>query len=193
MPTLTFYTDPLCPWAWRTALWAIEVRKMRQLTIDWKLFSLTEVHRSADTPAEDQPPTDITLRTLIQARRVGGNDAVERLYLALGRARHERRENLKSEDVLAAALEQAGLSVSLLADALGNPSTESDLLSEHRDSVERLGAFGVPWLVLDQRSFGLFGPVITEVPEGQAAAELWDHTAWFLTQPSFFELKRDRP
>src|SRR5437879_5924531 len=92
MADLTFYFDPACPWAWRTALWVREVRQMRPLEVQWKLFSLTEIHRGDNVPAAEQPPTDPVMRALVQARRQGGNEAVERLFLALGRARHERRE-----------------------------------------------------------------------------------------------------
>ncbi len=192
MAKLSIYVDPACPWAWRTALWAREVRAQRPVEVQWKLFSLTEVHRGDDLAPANQPPTDPVMRVLVQARRQGGNEALERLYLALGRARHERRENLKSPEVLGAALEEAGLPGALLQQALDDSTTEAEVLAEHRDAVERLGAFGVPWLVLDERSFGLFGPVISEVPRAEAALELWEHTSWFLTQPYFYELKRER-
>ena len=192
MADLKFYFDPACPWAWRTALWVREVQQMRPLQVQWKLFSLTEIHRGDDVPAAEQPPTDPVMRALVQARRQGGNEAVERLYLALGRARHERRENLKNEGVVEAALEEAGLPRSLLRQALDDPSTEQEALAEHRESVEEFGAFGVPWLILGSRSFGLFGPVISEVPRGDAALALWDHVAWLLEQPHFYELKRER-
>src|ERR671934_68679 len=109
MTELTVYVDPACPWAWRTALWVRAVRQMRPLRVQWRLFSLTEVHRG--------------------------------------------------EDPLA---------------------------------VEKFGAFGVPWLVLEGQSFGLFGPVISEVPQGEAALQLWEHVSWLLAQPYFFELKRAR-
>src|SRR5437763_17019313 len=132
------------------------------------------------------------MRVLVQARRQGGNEAVERLYLALGRARHERRENLKNEGVAEVALEEAGLPRGLLRQALDDVSTEQEALAEHREAKEKYGAFGVPWMVLEGRSFGLFGPVISEVPQGEAALQLWERVSWLLTQPYFYELKRER-
>jgi hypothetical protein len=89
-------------------------------------------------------------------------------------------------------LEEAGLPRTLLQQALDDPSTEHEALAEHREAVERLGAFGVPWLVLEGQSLGLFGPVISEVPQGEAALRMWEHVSWLLAQPYFFELKRAR-
>jgi 2-hydroxychromene-2-carboxylate isomerase len=186
---LSFYFDPRCPWAWRTSLWAREVQRLGLVSIEWRLFSLAEINRNPEvTP--DVGPMDAALRTLLLARRRGGMDAIDRLYLALGRARHERREDLKAISTIEAALVEAGLDRRLSQQALDDPSTDQEVLDEHRDVVARYGAFGVPWLVLGDCPFGFFGPVIDTVPEGEAARALWEHTAWFLTQPAFFELKR---
>ena len=126
------------------------------------------------------------------ARRSGGNEAVERLYVALGQARHERRENLSNESVIEAAFEQAGLDRSLVRRALDDQSIYEEAAADHRESVQSYDAFGVPWLVLNGQRFGFLGPIISEVPQGQAALDLWEHTAWFLAQPSFYEIKRSR-
>jgi 2-hydroxychromene-2-carboxylate isomerase len=192
MAKLTFFFDPICPWAWRTSLWVREVRKQRDLDITWKVFSLSEINRGDDPLAEEHAKSDAVLRALVLARRQGGNDAVDRLYLALGRARHERREDLQSDVVVKAALQEAGLARSLLAQALDDPSTDQEVMAEHREAAERYGAFGVPWLVAAGQEFGFYGPIITVVPKGDAAVDLWEHTSFLLTQPYFYELKRDR-
>jgi protein-disulfide isomerase-like protein with CxxC motif len=186
--TLTFYFDPLCPWAWRASLWVRAARQQRPLEVQWRVFSL----RANNAAAPVALPSDPALRTLVLARRAGGNEAVDRLYLALGRARHERREDLDSTAVLAAALQQAGLDPALAQQALDDPTTDQEVKAEHRAAVEQFDAYGVPWLVLEDRPFGFNGPVITEVPHGDSAAELWDHVSWLLGQPYFYELKRER-
>ena len=38
----------------------------------------------------------------------------------------------------------------------------------------------------------IFGPVITQVPTGEEAGELWDHVRTLSTKDYFFELKRTR-
>ena len=54
MANLTGYFDPLCTWAWRGFLWLREVRKVRPVEWQLKLFSLREVHRG---PFGGQGPT----------------------------------------------------------------------------------------------------------------------------------------
>lgn len=192
MADLTFYFDPVCPWAWRTSLWIREVQKVQSLEVEWKVFSLSEMNRGNDPLAAEHAQSDAALRAIVAARRSAGNDAVDRLYLALGRARHDRRENLKDEGVIEAALEEAGLDRALLRQALDDPTTDEDVKKEHRGAVDKYDAFGVPWLVLGGQRIGFFGPVVSEVPSGDAAAELWHHTAWMIQQPYLYELKRER-
>ncbi len=192
MENLILYFDPACPWAWRGYLWAREVRAHGPVTLQPKIFSLREIHRQDDEAAAGLP-VDPVLRVLALARRQGGDEALERLYLALGQARHERRENLSSEGVVEAALAEAGLDRSLRQQALDDPTTADDVLAEHNEAVKKYEAFGVPYLVLDGQSFGFYGPIISEVPRGDAAMELWQHTAWILKQPYLWEFKRDRP
>ncbi len=192
MADLTFYFDPVCPWAWRTSLWVREVQKVQPLDVEWKVFSLSEMNRGNDPLADEHAQSDAVLRALVLARRVAGNDAVDRLYIALGQARHDRRENLKDGGVIEAALEEAGLDRALLRQALDDPSTDEAVRSEHREATEKYDAFGVPWLVLAGQRIGFFGPVIDEVPTGEAAAELWRHTSWMIQQPYLYELKRER-
>jgi len=67
-----------------------------------------------------------------------------------------------------------------------------DVLADHREAVERFQAYGVPWLVLEGQEFGFNGPIITDAPGGETAGELWDHMSWVLTQPYFYEFKRER-
>jgi predicted acyl esterase len=168
------------------------VQKVQPLDVEWKVFSLSEMNRGNDPLAAEHAQSDAVLRALVLARRVGGNDAVDRLYLTLGQARHDRRENLKDEGVIEAALEGAGLDRALLRRALDDPSTDDAVWSEHREAVEKYDAFGVPWLVLAGQRIGFFGPVIDQVPTGEAAAELWRHTSWMIQQPYLYELKRER-
>ena len=160
--------------------------------MQWKVFSLTEINRGDDPLAAEHAESDAVLRAVILARRRGGNEAVDRFYQALGRARYDQQRKLADPGVVEEALEEAGLDRALLQAALEDPTTNHDALKEHREAVEAVGAFGVPWLVLDGRPFGFYGPIISEVPRGQDALDLWEHTAYFLKHETFFELKRSR-
>ena len=41
-------------------------------------------------------------------------------------------------------------------------------------------------------TFGIFGPVITRVPDKRQSLELWDSVVRLTTTPGFWELKRTR-
>jgi predicted DsbA family dithiol-disulfide isomerase len=192
MAKLTFYFDPRCPFAWKTSLWARSVQAQGAISIDWKLFSLVEQNRDQDVPRTEPATADAALRLLWLARKEAGQEGIDRLYLALGKARHDRHEDLSDHKTLRRAAANAELSADLLDRALSDETINAAVLAEHQDSVDRLAAFGVPWLVLDDRDFGFFGPVISEFTEPKEALDLWEHTAWFLGQRNFYELKRPR-
>ncbi len=189
---VAFYLDPSCPWAWLTSRWVLEAAKVRPLQVEWRLFSLAEVNRGVEEgrAQEAHAASHAAMRVMALARRRGGEEALGRLYTALGEARHERGDSLAEEGVIRAALSQAGLDPALHAQALADPQTDEDVLAEHKQVVERHQAFGVPTLVIDGSA--IFGPIVRTVPRGQAAGELWDHVAWLMRQGDFFELKRER-
>src|SRR5215204_3965061 len=127
-----FYFDPICPWAWRTSLWIREVAKVRPIDVEWKFLSLDLANRAAgNPPKEGHLRSWKPMRAMALARRQGGVAAVDRLYLAVGRARHERGQLLDDEEMLAGALAEAELDGGLLAAALGDPTTEQEIREEH--------------------------------------------------------------
>lgn len=187
---LAFYFDPLCPWAWRTSKWIREVQRQIPLRVEWKPFSLAEAN------GMNEPDSYLPIRMVVLAGREGGNDAVERLYEVLGRAMHEQDVDIREPGVfrqaLHDALSEAGLDPTLVDRALDDPSTLAEAKDANRRAREEYGAYGVPWLVAGNSTFGFNGPVIDTVPEGETAFELWQHVSWLLTQPYFYEIKRNR-
>lgn len=187
---LAFYFDPLCPWAWRTSQWIREVQHQMPLDVTWKPFSLAEANAWSD------PDTYIPVRMAIMAEREGGNEAVARIYEVLGQAIHEQGVDIEEPGVfqqaIRDALAAAGLDPTLLERALDDPSTLEAAKEANRMAAEEYGAYGVPWLVVGDAPFGFNGPVIADVPRGEAALELWQHVSWLLNQPYFYEIKRER-
>lgn len=190
---INFHFDPLCPLAWRTFLWIREARNVRPIDITWRFFSLEVVNRKEGvTPDVQHDGSWAAERTLVLARRLGGNAAVERLYLTLGAAQHGRRESIKDVAVIDAAVKQADLDPGIVEAALSDESTIKEVLSDHEEAVRRYRAFGVPTIAIEGSEVGFYGPIIQFVPRGEEAGEMWDHLEWALHQPNLFELKRDR-
>jgi protein-disulfide isomerase-like protein with CxxC motif len=160
------------------------------------LFSLQEVNRKTDEAPhawEDEASAEWPmLRVLAAARRLG-QDHIDDLYRVMGEARHERGEELPGTPQLRSFAAEVGLAEGFVDAALEDPTTGKEVRAEHEDIVGRVSAFGVPTLVLDGGAGrGIFGPVLTPVPTGEDAGEVFDHVAALLRRPDFYELKRTR-
>jgi hypothetical protein len=208
-----FYFEPVCGWAWRTSIWMRRVAKLRDVKVNWKLLALAVIN-SPDDWTKDANEGHLHAaglnRTLIMARRVGGNEALDRLYVAYGNAifgTHElltwgqRPNKTLRADVSdptyralqASCLEQAGLRTSLYEEAMADDSTLAEWLAEHHAAIKQLDAFGTPTLALAGSTIGVFGPVVDPVPDGDEALALWDSVLVALKAPYLYELKRNRP
>jgi len=192
--TVNIHFDPVCPWAWLTSRWAARLEELGEIEIDWRLFSLG-VANLPEGESSDQPvgPSAEALQLLAQARRIGGNNGVARLYTAMGTAAHVRHEKLVDHEVLSRAWDEAGLDPKSGESASADPDLWRDVLSDHQAAVAACQAFGVPTLVLDHgEGPGVFGPVITEVPGDAESVELLRDVLRCTRRGYFFELKRDR-
>ena len=205
MPDVEFFFDPVCPWAWLTSRWAVEVATQRNLTIDWRFICLRIVNEAKDY-ATDFPEAythvhgggQKMLRVAAAAREAGGNDAVARLYTELGtrlhndgRSRSELREGNLS--VLPEAIAAAGLDPSL-AKAADDESHDKVLRAETELALSRTGAdVGTPIITFSpdtDREASFFGPVINRVPRGDDAVRLWEAVETLTRFPGLYELKR---
>jgi 2-hydroxychromene-2-carboxylate isomerase len=188
---IQFHFDPLCPWAWQGSKWMREVVKVRDVDVEWRLFSLKLINEGKEDPLADKHERGTpALRTLALVKRERGNAAVGTLYDFLGQHVHEAGEDLAPE-VVEKALIDAELDTQMLTRALADDRTMQEVRDEHAAAVEGIGCFGVPTIVLESGR-GLFGPVIATAPVGEAAGKMWDHFCYFAEQDDFFELKRER-
>jgi predicted DsbA family dithiol-disulfide isomerase len=191
-PSIRFLFDPSCPWTWRTSKWLRMVRRQESLEVQWELYSLGYVNREYPDESYQQSVRRLrpAFRLLELARRRLGNDAIDRLYLALGTAHHERGEDLGDVETLRRAAKEPGIDPALVTTALEDTSLD-DELNAHYAAVEAAGAIAVPTLFIGNAA-PLYGPVINAVPGEDEARGLWEDVLRLSRRPYFFELKRKR-
>ncbi len=188
---IRFHFDPACPWAWQSSKWLREVQRVRDVEIEWRLFSVAVVNQdSADPLADPTQKSSAALRALALVRRRAGNAAVGKLYETFGARVHEEGEE-PYLDTVRKALSDVGLEAGLADRALRDPHTADEVRADHEQAVDDVGAFGVPTVVLPSGK-GIFGPVLSLAPVGEEAGRLWDHVRWLIEKDGFFELKRAR-
>ena len=187
------YFDPMCPWAYQTSRWLREVRGERGVGIEWRFFSLEEINRE---PGKKHPwERDWSYgwsQMRIGARlRRDGQDVLDRWYAACGAAFFERGEHTYLREGAEAVLESIGLSASLVAEAIEDPTTTDEVKADHLGLVAEHGGHGVPTLVFEDGQ-ALFGPVVLDAPTGPASATLWDLVQGWRAYPDLFELRRPK-
>lgn len=200
MADLDFFWDPVCPWAWLTSRWVVNVTEERPMEVDWRFISLRMVNKDRDYEKDFRPGYERghtrgleLLRVAAAVRDALGSEAVLPLYTAFGTVIHHERDRERFDDPagVRGVLEGLGYPVALGEAAL---STDHDELIafETQEALDRCGGnIGTPVLTFgppDGPSF--FGPVINKAPKGQDAVDLWDAVVALGSNPHFSELKR---
>jgi hypothetical protein len=195
-----FWFDPMCPWAWMTSRWVLEVQKVRDIDIRWHVMSLAVLNedRIDELPEEyrDMLATKAwaPVRVVVAAQQKYGDDVVGKLYTALGTRIHNKGEG-PSLEAIAHALDDAGLPADLI-DYAGSDSYDTELRASHKEGIDLVGQeVGTPVIAVpgaDGKQTAFFGPVVTPAPKGEDAAKLWDGTLMVASIPGFYEIKRTR-
>jgi 2-hydroxychromene-2-carboxylate isomerase len=193
---MQFWFDPLCPWAWITSRWMLEVEKVRPVRIDWRIMSLAylnlvqhEATGLSDDYVERMGRAWGPVRVCAAAAADAGPGILGPLYTAIGTRFHNqgRRDD---PAVIPEALQEAGLPA-WLVDAAETAEFDDAIKKSHHEAFDEVGLdVGTP--VVRIRGKALFGPVITPAPKGEAAGELWDGLVLVSKADGFFELKRSR-
>jgi 2-hydroxychromene-2-carboxylate isomerase len=196
--TADFWFDPLCPWAWMTSRWMIEVEQQRPVAVKWHVMSLAVLNEGReDLPERYKKFMDEAwgpVRVCIAAAREHGEEVLGALYTALGMRLHNGGQP-NDRATIESALADAGLPTSL-ADAMDSTDYDEDLRASHAEGIGLVGqdvgtpVIAVPGLTGERIAF--FGPVVTPTPRGEAAARLWDGTLLVASTPGFYEIKRTR-
>jgi hypothetical protein len=163
-----FWFDPLCPWCWITSRWILEVEKVRDIDVDFRVMSLAVLNEGRDLPEEP-------------------------LYTAMGTRIHNQNYRETDPDftkVIAESLEEVGLPAEL-AEAGDTDKYDDALRTSHHEGMDAVGDdVGTPTIHVNGVAF--FGPVLSRIPRGEEAGKLWDASVTFASYPHFWELKRSR-
>jgi len=190
---ITFYFDPMCPFTWRTSRWVKDVAGRTGEAVAWKFLSLAVLNEGKDIPDQYRSAHAFgrkAHRVLAAADQKYGQDAVDRLYSALGRLLHYEDAG-RDTYTLAAAIAEATLPVELI-EAAEDKSLDAVVRASHDEAQARVGTeTGSPVTAVDDGP-GFFGPVVVPVPEGADADRLLEALRLLSAVPQFSELKRDR-
>jgi protein-disulfide isomerase-like protein with CxxC motif len=188
-----FWFDPICPWAWITSRWMLEVEKVRPVTAVWHVMSLAVLNENKDGLSERYRQGLRTawgpVRVLTAAEQANGPQVLLPLYTALGTRFHQDKAP-RDRETITAALAEVGLPASL-ADAMDSTDYDEAVRASHAEGIDRVGDdVGTPIITVHKMS--VFGPVVSPIPRGEAAGRLWDGVATLAETDGFFELKRSR-
>ena len=188
----TYYFDPACPFTWRTSRWLVAVAAERDVTVQWRAFSLS-ILNGDDVPEQYRPTMAASARALQLVEALAAdrrNDDVATFYTEIGNHTFEVDAPI-SDDIVAAAAEAAGI-----ADAkaiLNDPSWDDAVRSSHETAFASAGPdIGSPVLMIEGAARGLHGPIIGEVPARGEAVKIWDAVVPLARSATFFEVKRGR-
>ncbi|PWG12689.1 disulfide bond formation protein DsbA [Streptomyces sp. V2] len=206
-----FWFDPLCPWAWMTSRWVLEVQKQRDIEVRWHPFSLAVLNEDKLDQLPDEYRALLEtqawkpVRVVAAAWQKHGSDVLGPLYTALGTRFHNggKGPSMGSDDEgpmlesIAGALEEVGLPADLIDYAFQEDfEFDAELRASHKEGIDKVGQdVGTPIIAVpgpEGKEVAFFGPVVTPAPKGEAALRLWDGTIAVASVPGFYEIKRTR-
>jgi hypothetical protein len=202
---LHFHFDPICPFAWITSRWVVQVVEQKEYTVDWRFIALRIVNKDKDYERDFPAGYEYghtsglrLLRVAAAVRAEGGSEAVGRYYTAAGESIFDR-DRVEGDDLrwrgtpehAEQILQAADLPIGL-ASALDDTTWDVQIEAETDAARAKTGRdVGTPIIVFrppDGPAF--FGPVISQIPDPADAVALWDSVIHLATFPGFAELKR---
>lgn len=198
MTDVDMWFDPICPYAWMTSRWLLEVERVRDVEVRFHVMSLSVLNEGReDLPERYRELLDDgwgPVRVVIAAEQAHGAGVLRDLYTALGNRIHLQDRDPDRELYLE-ALAEVGLPDGL-ADAAGSSEFDKALRASHHAGMDPVGEHvGTPVIHApgpDGQQVAFFGPVVIPAPKGEAAGQLWDGVLLVAGSDGFYELKRSR-
>ena len=190
--TVDFWFDPICPWAWMTSRWMLEVERVRPVKTVFHIMSLSVLNEGRDLPEGYRNMLDqgwAPVRVALAVEERYGQEQLRAFYTAVGTRIHPGDEG-SGRDTLEAALRDVGLPPEL-ADAGDVGDNDEALRASHHQGMDPVGQdVGTPVIHVGDVAF--FGPVMSPAPKGEEAGRVFDGVLALASYPGFFELKRTR-
>jgi 2-hydroxychromene-2-carboxylate isomerase len=196
VPAVDFYFDPTCPWTWLTSRWLADAAAHRaDTTVTWRPLSLRvlrggELHPKYAERTLAGVRAHRLLAALAAERTERSNQQVAALYGAIGALTFQADATL-TDALVDQAVEDAGLDDR--AALLDDESLDAAVERSTKEAMDLAGPdVGSPVLAWGEPRVGIFGPILTPGPRGEAAARLLDVVLELGAVDGFFELKRGR-
>ena len=175
--TVDFWFDPLCPWAWITSRWMLEVEKVRPVTTRWNIMSLAYFNLTqhegkglSEEYIERMQQAWGPVRICAAAADAKGEEILGTLYTAIGTRFHNQQN--RGPEALADAVAEVGLEPTIL-EATKSEEYDEAIKASHQRGMDQVGLeVGTPIISVEGNAF--FGPVVTPAPRGEAAGRLFD-------------------